>query len=269
MFFDEVQIRDLNFSKFPSGENYFSKGHKLFIKKPAPSNVKITVGFSAYPFGDEEFIFKKMGTSDELFREPNFKNNFNVYYEKHEYIRTLSLVFPDVKKLCSIMNFHFERLLHYKVINPTRKMKKIETQEDIMKYCDMINYPIINSFKWEKHKGAESHINNASNMCLYPTTDNTFMIALSIRLPIKKNTSLKLFALPQTDGSYLYAIRDVTSSRKNQFFLIDDLKSLYAYVEHVIFENTHYTKKVRDVLGVFTVNEYNEDNLKVYEMSKY
>jgi hypothetical protein len=268
MFFDEVQIRDLNFSNFPSGKDYYSKGHKLFFKKPAPSHVKITVGVSTYPFGDEEFIFKKMGASDELFREPNLKNAFNIYYEKYEYIRTLTLVFPDVKKLCAIMNFHFERLLHYKVIYPTR-IKKFKTQQDILEYCNLHNYPIISSFPWEKQKGAESHINNESNMCLYPTTNNTFMIALALRLPIKKNTSLKLYVLPQTDGSYLYAMRDVTSSRKNQFFLIDDLKSLYTYIENVIFENTHYTKKVRDVLGVFTVNEYNEDNLKVYEMSKY
>lgn len=268
MFFDEVQIKDLKFTAFPNGSDFFSKGHKLFVKRNPNSHVKITVGVTGYPFESEEFIFKKMGTDTELFREPNFKNNFNIYYEKHEYIRTLDLAFPDVKKLCAIINFHFERLLHYKVINQERK-KKLATQSDILKYCDSINYPIITSFPWERLKGAESHINNASNMCLYPTTDNKFMIALSIRLPIKKNTSLKLFALPQTDGSYIYAIRDVTSSRKNQFFLIDDLKSLYPYIENVIFENTHYTKKVRDVLGVFTVNEYNEDNLKVYEMSKY
>ena len=132
-----------------------------------------------------------------------------------------------------------------------------------------VRNPIISSFPWEKQKGVESHIKNESNMCLYPTNDNKFMIALSIRLPIKKNTSLKLFALPQTDGSYLYAVRDVSSIRKNQFFLIDDLNLLYSYMENVIFENTHYTKKVRDVLGRFTIDEYNDDNLKVYEMSKY
>lgn len=269
MFLDEIKIRNLNFSKFPSGENYYSKDQKLFFKKPAPSKSKITVGFSGYPFGDEEFIFNNMGTSYELFRRKNFKNNFNIYYEKHEYIKKLNLVFPDVNKLSSIMNFYFERLFHYKVIAPNRKMKMFETQDDIMKYCNIINYPIISSFPWEKQKGGENHIKNESNMCLYPTNDNTFMIALSIRLPIKKNTSLKLFAIPQTDGSFIYAIRDVSSIRKNQFFLIDDLNLLYSYMENVIFENTHYTKKVRDVLGRFTIDEYNDDNLKVYEMSKY
>lgn len=268
MFFDEVQIKDLTFTAFPKGADFFSKGHKLFVKRNPNSHVKITVGVTGHPFGNEEFIFKQMGTDTELFREPNLKNNFNIYYEKYEYIRQLDLAFPDVKKLCDIMNFHFERLLHYNVIYPSR-MKKFETQTDILQYCNLNNYPIINSFQWEKQKGAESHINNESNMCLYPTTNNTFMIALSLRLPVKKNTSLKLFTLPQTDGSYLYAIRDVLSSRKNQFFLIDDIASVYAYIENVIFENTHYTKKIRSALGIFTINEYNDDNLKVYEMSKY
>lgn len=268
MFFDEEQIKNLDFGAFPSGADFYSKGYKLLFKKAAPSTARITVGYIDYPFDNTEFIFKKLWSTEELFQVPALKNNFNIYYEKHDYIKTMSLAFPDVDKICSIMNFHFEQLLHYKVINSNR-MKTFKTQDDIMKYCNTFNFPVVNSFSWEKHKGAEITINNASNMSLYPTINKTFMIAFSIRLPIKKNTMLKLFVLPQEDGSYLYGMRDITSVRKNQLFLIDDMSELFNYIRLVVFENTHYTKKIRDVLGTFTINDYNEDNLKVYEMSKY
>lgn len=268
MLFNEDQIKDADFSKFVSGQGYFSKGPKLFIKKDPAKSAKVTVGYAAYPFDSENFIFKKIGTDNELFIQPMAKNNFNIYYEKHIYIKSLDLIFPDVDKITALMNFHFERLLHYKVINKSR-IKYLETQTDIINYCDIFNFPIISSFPWEKQKGAESHINNASNMCIYPTSINKFMIALAIRLPIKKNTMLKLYAIPNSDGSYLYGIRDVNSSRKNQLFLIDNMDDAFTYIEHCIFENTHYTKKMRDVLGVFTIAEYTDDNMKVYEMSKY
>lgn len=268
MFFDDEQIKNLDFGTFPSGVDFYSKGYKLLFKKPAPSTARITVGYIDYPFDSTEFIFKELWSTEELFRVPVSKNNFNIYYEKHDYIKTMTLAFPDVDKICSIMNFHFEQLLHFKVINPNR-MKTFKTQDDIMKYCNTFNFPVVNSFTWEKHKGAEITINNASNMCLYPTVNNKFMIALSLRLPIKKNTMLKLFVLPQEDGSYLYGMRDITSLRKNQLFVLNDMTELFKYMKSVIFENTHYTKKIRDVLGTFTIDDYNEDNLKVYEMSKY
>lgn len=269
MLFNEEQMKTTDYSTFVSAADYFAKSYKLMYKKNNNAKMNVTVGVLGYPFEEQQYVLKKMGTPYELFTVTNKQNNYNIYYEKHIYVSTLDLIFPDVDKLSTIMNHHFERLLHYKVIKPERFKKTIKTQADIFKYCDMFNYPILSSFEWEKLKGAESHIHNGSNMCLYPTTDNKFMVALSLRLPIKKNTSLKLFALPQFDGSYLYAIRDVNSSKKNHLFLIEDMSSLFDYMETVIFENTHYTKKIRTALGSFTLDEYTEDTLKVYEMSKY
>lgn len=262
-------MRTTDYSKFVSAANYLAKTYKLMYKKNDNAKMNVTVGVIGYPFGDQEYVLKKMGTPYELFTVTNKQNNYNIYYEKHIYVSTLDLIFPDVDKITTIMNHHFNRLLYYKVIKPEQFKKPIKTQADIFKYCDIFNYPILSSFEWEKLKGAETHIHNGSNMCLYPTTENKFMVAFSIRLPIKKNTSLKLFALPQIDGSYLYAVKDVNSSKKNQLFLIEDFQSLFEYIENVIFENTHYTKKIRSALGSFTIDEYTEDTLKVYEMSKY
>jgi hypothetical protein len=268
MFLNDNQIKQFDFSNYAGCDGFFSKSNKLFTKRDDKSHYKITVGYGGYPFDMEEFVFKKIGIDDNISIQKNIRNYFNIYYEKHVYIKNIDFIFPDAEKISAIFNFHFQTLLHYKVIKPNH-IKKCTNKEDIIEYCQHNNYPVISSFEWEKNKGKEYTINNESHICLVPTVNNKFMMALSIRLPVKKNVVIKLYAIPQQDGSYIYAIRNFQSRSKNEMFLIDDMTTIFNYIENSIFENTHYTKKIRSSLGVFNREDYTEENLKVYEMSKY